>query len=88
MPRRDALREIVDNNTTKKGMIFDYCIQALIFISLTAYAIETLPNHTPETKAILTIVEVASSIVFTIEYALRIYVAKKPLKYIFSFTVS
>lgn len=85
MSRRTELRHIINDNTTKKGRIFDYFIQVLIFGSLIAYAIETLPDLTDSTRAILKRIEIISSILFTIEYILRIYVAKKPFKYIFSF---
>lgn len=82
---RAELREIIDNNTTKKGRIFDFVIEFLIFASLIAYAIETLPDNSPRTQLILHWIETVSVILFTIEYILRIYVAKKPFKYLFSF---
>lgn len=85
MSRRTELRHIINDNTTRKGRIFDYCIQILIFGSLIAYALETLPNLEDSTRAILKQIEIISSILFSIEYILRIYVAKKPFKYIFSF---
>lgn len=85
MSIRVELREIVNNNTTKKGRIFDYTIQVLIFGSLLAYALETLPDLSDTTRSILKKIELFSSILFSIEYVLRIYVAKKPFKYIFSF---
>lgn len=82
---QEQLRDIIDNNTTKKGRIFDYTIQVLIFGSLAAYTIETLPGNSPETRSLLKSIETTSAVLFSIEYILRIYVAKKPLKYIFSF---
>lgn len=85
MSRRAELREIVNNNTTRNGRIFDYTIQFLIFGSLVAYALETLPGISETTQATLKTIEYTSSILFSLEYTLRIYVAKKPFKYIFSF---
>lgn len=82
---RDKLRDIIDDNTTLKGRIFDYIIQLLILTSLIAYAIETVPDNSAQTKQILKWIEVVSIIIFSIEYILRVYVAKNPLKYIFSF---
>lgn len=79
------LRTIVNDNTTRKGRIFDYTVQVLIFSSLIAYALDTLPDNPPAMRAILRTIETVSAVLFTIEYALRIYVAKKPFKYIFSF---
>ncbi|CAM3998958.1 ion transporter [Flavobacterium weaverense] len=82
---REKLRSIIEDNTTRKGRIFDYLIQILIFISLTSFSIETLPNNSIQTKELLAKIELISIIIFSIEYLLRIYVAEKPLKYIFSF---
>ena len=79
------LRAIIDDTTTREGRIFDYCIQALIFISLVAFSIETLPDNTAQTKQILSVIESVCIFIFSIEYLLRIYVAEKPFKYIFSF---
>lgn len=79
------LREIVDNNTTREGKIFDYIIEFLIFISLLAYALGTLPNISSTFRQVLQRVETVSVIIFTIEYLLRLYVAKNPWKYVFSF---
>lgn len=76
---------MVDDNTTKRGKRFDYFIQALILLSMLAFAIETLPNNSQGLTNILETFEVVSSVIFSLEYLLRIYVAKKPLKYIFSF---
>jgi len=82
---RQRLDRIINDNTTRKGRIFDYGVQLLIFISLTAYAIETLPDNTPRVRAVLKTIELVSAVLFTIEYVLRIYVARKPFRYIFSF---
>ncbi|RFC54407.1 ion transporter [Brumimicrobium aurantiacum] len=82
---RKELREIINDNTTKKGKIFDYTIQILIMISLSAYAIETLPDLSNQIYDTLFWIEIVCLIVFVIEYILRLYTAKHPLKYIFSF---
>lgn len=82
---KSKLEKIINDNTTRKGRLFDYTIQLLIFISLIAFAVETLPDNNERLKSVLYLVEVISVIIFTIEYLLRIYISKKPLKYIFSF---
>lgn len=82
---RKWLWKIVEDNTTKKGRAFDYFIQILILVSLVSFSIETLPDNSESTKETLRIINVICVSIFTIEYFLRIYVAKKPLKYIFSF---
>lgn len=82
---RERLWNIIEDNTTRKGRIFDYFIQSLIMLSLVAFAVETLPDLSQPTRDLLFGFEVFCVAVFTIEYVLRIYVAKNPLKYIFSF---
>lgn len=82
---KEKLRNIVEDNTSRQGKIFDYFIQGLILISLLSFAVETLPNLNLLLRQFLTWVEKISIVVFTLEYVLRIYVAKKPLKYVFSF---
>lgn len=82
---KDKLGILIEDNTTKGGKIFDYLIQVLILISMVSFSIETLPNNSKETKKILSIIETFCVSVFSIEYILRVFVAKKPIKYIFSF---
>lgn len=82
---KDKIRNIVEDNTTRKGKIFDYFIQFLIVSSLVTFVIETLPNNSKWIIEIFDFFELFCVVVFTLEYALRVYVAKKPLKYIFSF---
>ena len=81
----NVLRRIVEDNSTKRGKIFDYTIQILIFMSLIAFSIETLPNNSPKLIKFLYDFEVFCISIFTIEYLLRIVVSKKPISYIFSF---
>lgn len=82
---KENLRKIIEDNSLFKGKLFDYFIQILIFVSLIAFAVETLPDNSKQLILLLNIIELISVIVFSIEYLLRIYVSKSPLKYIFSF---
>lgn len=82
---RKELRDIINDNSTPKGHIFDIVIQILIFISLLGFALETLPSISPEFRRVLRWIEITAVMLFSVEYLLRIYVAQKPLKYIFSF---
>ncbi|ANW96636.1 voltage-gated potassium channel [Wenyingzhuangia fucanilytica] len=82
---KNKIRKVLEENTSKKGRIFDYSIQVLIFISIVAFSVETLPNNSFFVKRILKIIEMICVFVFSIEYLLRVFVAKKTYKYIFSF---
>ena len=82
---RDKLRRIIEDNTSPLGKLFDYFIQILIFLSLFAVSLETLPDKGVLLSSILHAFEIFCLSVFSIEYVLRVFVAKKPFKYIFSF---
>lgn len=82
---KEKLRNIIENNTSKKGKIFDYFIQVLILLSLIAFTIETFPDNSKNTIETLKTFELLCVVIFSIEYILRIYVSKKPIRYIFSF---
>ena len=82
---KSKLRSIVEDNTTTRGKIFDYTIDVLIILSIIAFSIETFPDNSEETKELLHRFDILCFFVFSIEYVLRIYVAKKKSKYLFSF---
>ena len=82
---KEKLKFIIDDNSTLSGRLFDSFIQLLIILSLVAFTIETFPDNSQSTQEFLTRFEWFCVIVFSIEYVLRIYIAEKPLKYIFSF---
>ena len=79
------LRNIVIENNTKSGRRFDLFTQALIILSLVSFSFETLPNLDDGTKELLNIFETISVCIFSAEYLLRVFLNKKPFKYIFSF---
>lgn len=82
---KKQLRLIIEDNTSRRGKYFDYFIQVLILLSLIAFTIETLPNNSEKTIKFLNVFEIICIMIFSVEYLLRIFVAKKPLNYIFSF---
>jgi len=82
---KKKIREIVEDTTTKKGKYFDYFIQLIILLSLMSFSLETLPNISQDLRLILEKFELVSIIIFSVEYLLRVFVSKKPFKYIFSF---
>jgi voltage-gated potassium channel len=82
---RQRLRTIVERTDTRAGRAFDATIQALILLSLATFAIETLPDLTEAQRAALRVIEVVTVLVFSAEYALRVFVADRPLRFVFSF---
>ena len=74
---KSKLRSIVEDNTTTRGKIFDYTIDVLIILSIIAFSIETFPDNSEKTKELLYNFDILCFFVFSVEYVLRIYVAKK-----------
>ena len=75
---------MVEETDTWRGWLFDHVVKGLIVFSIISYAIETLPNLSPRMQHFLFALEVSVVIIFTVEYALRVYVADNRRAYIFS----
>ncbi len=78
------IKSIVEQNETTAGKTFDLSIQAMIFISLVSFSVETLPGLPERTQSILRVIEVGTVMIFSAEYLLRVLVSEKPLGFIFS----
>jgi voltage-gated potassium channel len=79
------IKRIIEESDTTAGKAFDLFIQSLIIFSLLCFTIETLPNLSENTRRILKLSEIITVGIFTVEYLLRILVADRKLKFIFSF---
>ena len=79
------IKQIIEESDTKAGKYFDFFIQFLIVISLISFSIETIPDLSKTTKIILRYVEIITVFIFSMEYLLRLLIADKKLKFIFSF---
>ena len=84
LPRKAWLKRIVEETDTWQGRAFDHVVKGLIVFSIVSYAVETLPDLSPRMQHFLYFLEVTVVIIFSAEYALRIYVADKKLAYVFS----
>ena len=82
---KEVLNGIVNENETRWGKIFELVIQFLIVVSLITFSIETLPDLSESAQWWLNVTEIVTVIFFTLEYLLRLFLAKKKLKFIFSF---
>jgi voltage-gated potassium channel len=83
--RLTNLKRIIEETDTKAGKAFDIFIQFLIVLSLISFSIETLPDLGESTKQFLTISETIIVVIFTVEYLIRLAVADRKLRFIFSF---
>jgi voltage-gated potassium channel len=81
---KDRLHEIVFGTSTRAGKMFDVVLLVLILISVLIVMIESVPEWRVLFADYFYFAEWLFTIVFTIEYVLRIIISPKPLKYIFS----
>ena len=80
-PWQNRLHEIIFEADTWSGRLFDLVLFALIGISVVAAMTESVIGEKPWLKAI----EWLLTIIFTIEYILRILCVGRPWRYVFSF---
>ncbi len=82
---KTRLKIIVEGRDTPAGRRFDWFVQGLIFLSLAIFSLDTLPDLGTATRAWLGGMEIAIILIFTAEYAARLYVADKKFRYARSF---
>jgi len=82
---KSKLNEIVFGTHTRAGRNFDLILLVLIILSVLTVLIESVPEWRAIIGEELHIIEWIFTIIFTIEYLIRIYIAPKPFNYIFSF---
>jgi voltage-gated potassium channel len=81
---RESLRGWIDDHTTLSGRIFAFTIQVLIMLSLITFSLETLPGLSEMERHVLSVIETTTVIIFTGEYLLRLWVAKRRVGFVFS----
>ena len=82
---RAKVHEIIYGTHTPAGRLFDLALLGLIVYSVIIVMLESVPRIDKEYHNFLNISEWIVTILFTIEYILRIITIKKPKNYIFSF---
>ncbi|MGB5246852.1 MAG: ion transporter [Woeseia sp.] len=79
------LTDLVQNQNTRAGRVFYWLVFSLILYSIVTMSIETLPKLSPATVSFLYYSEIVVTLVFTLEYILRILTSPNRLKYVTSF---
>ena len=82
---RRKIHEVIFEADTKTGKFFDILLLIVILISVVSVILESVDSINKKYHNIILACEWTITILFTIEYFLRIYSINKPLKYIFSF---
>jgi voltage-gated potassium channel len=82
---KEKLHEIIYEADTKQGKLFDVILLISIIASIILVMLESVKSFDERYHTFLNISEWIITILFSIEYTLRIISIKKPLKYVFSF---
>ncbi|MGB2128725.1 MAG: ion transporter [Flavicella sp.] len=84
-PWKLKLHEIIYEADTRAGKVFDIALLITILLSIAIVLLESVPSINQKYHSILDSLQWLITILFTIEYVLRILTIKSPKKYIFSY---
>lgn len=82
---RKKLYVIIFEADTRKGKLFDILLLVVILVSIASVLLESIPSLRYEHHANLRILEWVITGIFSVEYILRIWIVRRPWRYIFSF---
>lgn len=82
---KEKLHTIIFEADTKEGKLFDICLMIAILISVAIVMLDSVESVRSKFHLLFVVLEYFFTAIFTVEYALRIYSIKRPVKYITSF---
>ncbi len=82
---KERLYKIIFEADTPAGKFFDLVLLFVILISVVLVMFESVNSVNIKYRDILIVLEWIITVLFTIEYLLRIFIVNKPFRYIFSF---
>jgi len=82
---RSRLHEVIFESNTSAGKTFDICLLISILASIAVVMLDSVSSFHLRYGHIFFILEWGFTILFTIEYLLRLISVKRPLLYVFSF---
>ncbi len=85
MTTREKLYHIVFETNTRPGRQFDVVLLWIILLSVIVVMIESVPEIGKKYSDIFFTIEWCMTIIFSIEYLLRLWISPRPFKYISSF---
>lgn len=84
-PVRDRLHEIIFEAETPAGKAFDIALIVAILLSVAAVMLESVASVRAVHGPLLRTAEWAFTVLFTVEYILRVISIGRPVRYVFSF---
>ncbi len=82
---RNTIHEIIFEADTKAGKAFDIVLMVSIFLSIIAVMLDSVEWFNSRYASSIYVVEWCFTIIFTIEYILRLISVRQPLRYTLSF---
>lgn len=82
---RDHWYDVVFHSDTRAGRLFDIILLILIVLSIAVVMLDSVPAINSKQKLLFLLLEWLFTIIFSIEYLVRIVISRKPRIYIFSF---
>jgi voltage-gated potassium channel len=80
-----SFRSFFRDDSSQNHFAIDVALFVLIFLSVVSVVLESVVSLHNEYKSVFVSLEWVFTVIFTIEYVLRVYSAKKSKNYIFSF---
>ena len=85
MNLKQNIKTVIFGTNTKAGKLFDEILILTIILSIITVCFESVSTYNEQYGKILYFAEWVFTIMFTIEYLLRVYCVRIPASYIFSF---
>ena len=85
MTNREHIYKVVFETDTKAGKQFDVVLLWIILLSVVVVMLESVPEIGEGYPSVFFVLEWVLTIIFSIEYLLRIWISPKPVAYMFSF---
>jgi len=82
---RDRLHDVIFEAETRTGRVFDVVLLVCIVASVLAVILDSVESISVRHGAVLLVIEWVFTILFTIEYVLRLVATQRPLRYARSF---
>lgn len=82
---KQRLHEVIFESNTAYGKAFDIALLVCILSSIIVVILDSVPSYHEQYGSIFLIIEWCFTILFTIEYILRLVSVRKPLRYAFGF---
>lgn len=84
-PWQLKLHEVIFEANTTAGKAFDIILLIAILLSITVVMVESVDSIRTEYGTLINVTEWVLTILFTIEYVLRLICIGRPIRYVFSF---